>query len=318
MDHGCSRYRPPRRTQPRPRSTSHRVPAPRARHRARRARRRRPVQPRRPRGRSAVLLGPDPAGPRHGRDRRRHAAEQATRCLQNLQAVCAAAGASLRRRGALHGLPDRSRGRVRGGQRGLRGVLRRPTRRRGSRSAWPRCRRARRSRSTRSCRCRADGISAQVASPTWRMTLRMTPDEQRALRARAEREGRSMKEVAPDAERQYVGRQEQRELLDEVLDEAVAALRRGARAPRRMNFLDLEGLQPRRGADPAGCRPSCATTALLETRARDRQQATVDGEEVDRIAGRRHLRRRASSSCTRSARNTRSIAAQQAVWTARR
>jgi len=51
------------------------------------------------------------------------------------------------------------------------------------------------------------------------MTLRLTPDESAALRARAEREGRSMQEVARDAVRQYVERTSRRELLDEVLDE---------------------------------------------------------------------------------------------------
>lgn len=51
------------------------------------------------------------------------------------------------------------------------------------------------------------------------MTLRLTPDESAALRARAEREGRSMQEVARDAVRRYVERTSSRELLDEVLDE---------------------------------------------------------------------------------------------------
>ncbi len=51
------------------------------------------------------------------------------------------------------------------------------------------------------------------------MTLRLTPAESAALRARAEREGRSMQEVARDAVRQYVERTSSRELLDDVLDE---------------------------------------------------------------------------------------------------
>ena len=60
--------------------------------------------------------------------------EQARRCLENLTAVCAAAGASLADAVRLHRLPDRH-GRVRGGQRGLRDATSRPTRRRASRSA---------------------------------------------------------------------------------------------------------------------------------------------------------------------------------------
>jgi plasmid stability protein len=51
------------------------------------------------------------------------------------------------------------------------------------------------------------------------MTLRLTPDESAALRARAQREGRSMQAVARDAVRQYVADNDRRELLDEVLDE---------------------------------------------------------------------------------------------------
>ena len=51
------------------------------------------------------------------------AAEQAGRCLENLAAVCEAAGATPRRRGPADRLPDRHE-RVRVGQRGLRVVLR--------------------------------------------------------------------------------------------------------------------------------------------------------------------------------------------------
>jgi predicted transcriptional regulator len=50
------------------------------------------------------------------------------------------------------------------------------------------------------------------------MTLRLS-DEARALRRRAEREGRSMQEVAREAVRAYIERASRRELLDEVLDE---------------------------------------------------------------------------------------------------
>lgn len=63
------------------------------------------------------------------------------------------------------------------------------------------------------------------------MTLRLTDDETDALRRRAEREGRSMQEVARAAVRDYIDRSSRRELLDEVLDEQ---LPRYAEALRRL------------------------------------------------------------------------------------
>lgn len=51
------------------------------------------------------------------------------------------------------------------------------------------------------------------------MTLRLDQHETEALRRRAEREGRSMQEVARQAVRDYIERTSRRELLDEVLDE---------------------------------------------------------------------------------------------------
>jgi predicted transcriptional regulator len=51
------------------------------------------------------------------------------------------------------------------------------------------------------------------------MTLRLTAEETEALRRRAEREGRSMQEVAREAVRDYVERTSRRELLDRALDE---------------------------------------------------------------------------------------------------
>jgi predicted transcriptional regulator len=63
------------------------------------------------------------------------------------------------------------------------------------------------------------------------MTLRLTDDETDALRRRAEREGRSMQEVARGALREYIERTSRRELLDEVLDEE---LPRYAEALRRL------------------------------------------------------------------------------------
>lgn len=63
------------------------------------------------------------------------------------------------------------------------------------------------------------------------MTLRLTDDEADALRRRAEREGRSMQDVAREAVRDYVERTSRRELIDEVLDEE---LPRYAEALRRL------------------------------------------------------------------------------------
>jgi predicted transcriptional regulator len=51
------------------------------------------------------------------------------------------------------------------------------------------------------------------------MTLRLTDDETEALRQRAQREGRSMQDVARAAVREYIDRTSRQELLEEVLDE---------------------------------------------------------------------------------------------------
>jgi len=51
------------------------------------------------------------------------------------------------------------------------------------------------------------------------MTLRLTDAEAEALRRRAQREGRSMQEVAREAVREYIDRTSRRELLDRVLEE---------------------------------------------------------------------------------------------------
>ena len=51
------------------------------------------------------------------------------------------------------------------------------------------------------------------------MTLRLTDAESRALRRRAEREGRPMQEVARQAIREYVEAHSRTELLDQVLSE---------------------------------------------------------------------------------------------------
>jgi hypothetical protein len=51
------------------------------------------------------------------------------------------------------------------------------------------------------------------------MTLRLTEAEARALRLRAQHEGRPMQEVARQAIREYVEGHSRAELLDRVLDE---------------------------------------------------------------------------------------------------
>lgn len=51
------------------------------------------------------------------------------------------------------------------------------------------------------------------------MTLRLTDPESEALRRRAERESRSMQDVARQVVREYVENHSRAELLDAVLDE---------------------------------------------------------------------------------------------------
>jgi predicted transcriptional regulator len=53
------------------------------------------------------------------------------------------------------------------------------------------------------------------------MTLRLTDEENEALRRRAQLEARSMQEVARQAVREYVENHSRAELLDQVLDEAL-------------------------------------------------------------------------------------------------
>ena len=102
---------------------------------------------------------------------------QARRCLENLAAVCEAAGALARRRRALHGLPDRHE-RLRARERGRTGRSSRdPIHRPAWRSAWRRCRRAPTSRSTRSSR------SSQVTRSGPPSTSRCSPRSTRAAQA---------------------------------------------------------------------------------------------------------------------------------------
>jgi hypothetical protein len=63
------------------------------------------------------------------------------------------------------------------------------------------------------------------------MTLRLTDEETDALRRRAQREGRSMQEVARAAVREYIDRTSRREVLDDVLEKE---LPRYAEALRRL------------------------------------------------------------------------------------
>jgi len=70
------------------------------------------------------------------------------------------------------------------------------------------------------------GIIAGMA-----MTLRLTDGEAEALRRQAEREDRSMQDVARQAVRDYIERAGRRELLERVLDED---LPRYAEALRRL------------------------------------------------------------------------------------
>ena len=63
------------------------------------------------------------------------------------------------------------------------------------------------------------------------MTLRLSDAEARALRKRAEHEGRPMQEIARQAIREYVEGHSRAELLDRVLDEE---LPRYAEAPERL------------------------------------------------------------------------------------
>lgn len=51
------------------------------------------------------------------------------------------------------------------------------------------------------------------------MTLRLSDDEADALKRRADREGRSMQDVARQAVREYVDTHSRAELLDQVLDQ---------------------------------------------------------------------------------------------------
>ena len=51
------------------------------------------------------------------------------------------------------------------------------------------------------------------------MTLRLTEEEAEALRRRAQREARSMQEVARQAVREYIESHSRTELLDQVLDD---------------------------------------------------------------------------------------------------
>jgi predicted transcriptional regulator len=63
------------------------------------------------------------------------------------------------------------------------------------------------------------------------MTLRLSDEESEALRARAERESRSMQDVARQAVREYIESTSRGELIDSILDDE---LPRYAEALRRL------------------------------------------------------------------------------------
>ena len=54
------------------------------------------------------------------------------------------------------------------------------------------------------------------------MTLRLSDAESEALRKRAEREGRSMQELARQAVREYIDERNRVEVLDELFDSAAS------------------------------------------------------------------------------------------------
>jgi hypothetical protein len=62
------------------------------------------------------------------------------------------------------------------------------------------------------------GVTSETMS-SMAMTLRLTDEETEALRRRAQREARSMQDVARQAVREYVENHSRAELLDQVLDE---------------------------------------------------------------------------------------------------
>ena len=74
------------------------------------------------------------------------------------------------------------------------------------------------------------------------MTLRLDDPTNDALRDPREAEGRSMQEVVRLAVVEYIDRHAKDDMLDRVLDERTAPLRRRAAAARRVIYLDLEDL----------------------------------------------------------------------------
>src|SRR5262249_6181370 len=93
------------------------------------------------------------------------------------------------------------------------------------------------------------------------MTLRLTDHEARALRRRADLEGRPMQEVARQAIREYVEGHSRAELLDRVLDEelpryaeALERLAQGATRRWRGYFMSRSGCwAPSRQSGTSGC-----------------------------------------------------------------
>jgi hypothetical protein len=78
------------------------------------------------------------------------------------------------------------------------------------------------------------------------MTLRLSDAEAVALRLRAERESRSMQDVARQAVREYIENHSRAELLDRVLDEEGTV---SGRALRRRLSVGTTGSAPPERAD---------------------------------------------------------------------
>src|SRR3954463_3695149 len=98
------------------------------------------------------------------------------------------------------------------------------------------------------------------------MTLRLDEQETEARRKRADREGRSMQDVARQAVRDYIERTSKRELLDAVLDRE---LPRYSEALERLGQLSSSTSRPcstSRTAPPAG--PSRPVTSACSNRRR--------------------------------------------------
>ncbi len=284
-------------------------------------------RPRRPgRGRALRPRGPQPATCCSARGRSRStrgpaswsaatAADQAGRCLENLAAVCHAAGATLGDAVRADRLHDRD-GVVRARSTRCTSRSSSQTRRRGSRSAWRRCRAARRSRSTRWWRSLTDTIPDQAAHAEVTVA-----DIRRAAQAGAGVVRQTPVLSSRDAERAR-GRDGRAEGREPPADRVVQAPRRArearrARRPLRRRGGHRQRRQPRPGASrtPPARAASAARCSCPSRRRSPRSRpsialgATVHlvGATIDEALRRRPRARRSASgsrSCTRSTTRT--------------